>query len=60
MRQIAVIIGLAFLIAGCASRDREGGSTGYHGVSGPGGMGSPYGPMPYGDIPGAVGGSEGL
>jgi len=60
MRQIAVIIGLALLLAGCSSPNRGGSSTGYQGVPGPGGMGSPYGPMPYGDIPGAVGGSEGL
>jgi len=28
-------------------------------VCGPGGMGCSQGPMPYGDIPGAVGGSAG-
>jgi len=48
---------ISFLIAGCANQQRPQNSQPI--TCGPGGMGCPQGPMPYGDIPGAVGGSGG-
>ena len=50
--RILMMLSLAVLLAACQSSAR--GPTG----CGPGGMGCPQGPMPFGDIDGAVGGSS--
>ena len=53
--RILITLSLAFLLAACQPNARgNNGST----SCGPGGMGCPEGPMPYGDIDGAVGGSS--
>ncbi len=52
MRVTAMMLSLACLLAACQSNafnDRQANC-------GPGGMGCRQGPMPYGDIDGAVGG----
>lgn len=53
--RILTMLSLAFLLAACQSSARN--DTG-PATCGPGGMGCSQGPMPYGDIPGAVGGSD--
>jgi len=51
--RILMMLSLAVLLAACQSNGR-GANSG----CGPGGMGCPQGPMPFGDIDGAVGGSS--
>jgi hypothetical protein len=59
VRLIIGTLGLALLLAGCAPQRQSdnGHYNGYGLAGGPGGIGSAQGPMPYGDINGAVGGS---
>jgi hypothetical protein len=58
MRSWLSVIGLAWLLAGCMQQRAAGPNyNGYGAAGGPGGIGSAQGPMPYGDINGAVGGS---
>jgi hypothetical protein len=53
--RILMMLSLALLLTACQSSARnDNGPT----TCGPGGMGCSQGPMPYGDIDGAVGGSE--
>ena len=53
--RILITLSLAFLLAACQPNARgNSGAT----SCGPGGMGCPEGPMPYGDIDGAVGGTS--
>jgi hypothetical protein len=54
--RIAMMLTLALLLAACQASTRSPYSPS---SCGPGGMGCPQGPMPYGDIDGAVGGSSG-
>jgi hypothetical protein len=52
--RILITFFLTLLLAACQQNARRNdGQT----TCGPGGMGCPQGPMPYGDIDGAVGGS---
>jgi len=53
--RILISISFALLLAACQPNAR--GNNGPANC-GPGGMGCPEGPMPYGDIDGAVGGSS--
>ena len=58
VKSIIAAAGLALLLAACAQPSGNRASYNGYGTSGgPGGMGSAQGPMPYGDINGAVGGS---
>jgi hypothetical protein len=53
--RILIAFSLALLLAACQPSTRgNDGPT----ICGPGGMGCPQGPMPYGDIDGAVGGTS--
>jgi hypothetical protein len=53
--RILMMLSLAVLLAACQSYGRSDNRS----VScGPGGMGCTQGPMPYGDIDGAVGGTS--
>ena len=52
--RILLTFSLALLLAACQS-NAQGNKASSN--CGPGGMGCPEGPMPYGDIDGAVGGS---
>ena len=51
--RILMLLSLALLRAACQPKARGGNTS-----CGPGGMGCPQGPMPFGDIDGAVGGSS--
>jgi hypothetical protein len=53
--RILMTLALAMLLAACQSNLR---GDNRQAVCGPGGMGCPQGPMPYGDIDGAVGGTS--
>jgi len=53
--RILMMLSLAVLLAACQSSARTDNSQT---SCGPGGMGCAQGPMPYGDIDGAVGGSS--
>jgi hypothetical protein len=59
--RVLMMLSLVCLLAACQSGvGQSGGRSPYSPSScGPGGMGCPQGPMPYGDIDGAVGGSSG-
>jgi hypothetical protein len=52
--RVVMMLSLVLLLAACRSGMRSPYSPA---ACGPGGMGCPQGPMPYGDIDGAVGGS---
>lgn len=52
---ILIAFSLALLLAACQPNGRAGNAPA---SCGPGGMGCPEGPLPYGDIDGAVGGSS--
>jgi len=53
--RILMMLSLAALLAACQPNSRSANAPT---SCGPGGMGCPQGPMPYGDIDGAVGGSS--
>jgi hypothetical protein len=53
--RFAMMLSLAFLLAACQSSALI---SSRQTPCGPGGMGCPQGPMPYGDIDGAVGGTS--
>lgn len=53
--RILMMLSLAVFLAACQSNMRGNNSAA---SCGPGGMGCPQGPMPFGDIDGAVGGSS--
>jgi hypothetical protein len=57
LMRIVMMLTLALLLAACQASTRSPYSSS---SCGPGGMGCSQGPMPYGDIDGAVGGSSGL
>ena len=53
--RIVITLSLALLLAACQANTRADNAPTN---CGPGGMGCSQGPMPYGDIDGAVGGSS--
>jgi hypothetical protein len=53
--RILMMLSLAVLLAACQANTRGASSPR---SCGPGGMGCAQGPMPYGDIDGAVGGTS--
>jgi hypothetical protein len=54
--RVLMMISVALLLAACQTGAMNGRSQA---ACGPGGMGCPQGPMPFGDIDGAVGGASG-
>jgi hypothetical protein len=52
--RVLMMLSVALLLAACQSSPMSNQSQA---SCGPGGMGCPQGPMPFGDIDGAVGGS---
>ena len=57
MMRLLIALAISLLVAACSEQSRSANTQPQ--VCGPGGMGCAQGPMPYGDIPGAVGGSSG-
>lgn len=53
--RIVMMLSLAVLLAACQTDTRNASQSS---PCGPGGMGCSQGPMPYGDIDGAVGGTS--